>query len=553
MLTMSLGEALHVVCFGTLGGMIKDHVEIEDKYAVGPEVTLPELVALPDVASVSAPREHDLGATYFDTPALTLTAAGITLRRRTGGDDPGWHLKLPTSNGRYEVQLPLGPATRIVPAKLRELLVASLRGQDLAPIARVSTRRTVRRLMDSDGRVLAEVADDGVTTQALGQDGKVTSSRVWREWEVELVEGGPRVLRSAAELFRENGVEPSDSPSKLVEALGGRMPVQGSRPLPRKKSTSPGEVVMAWLGEQVAQLRRQDPLVRAGGPDAVHQMRVASRRLRSALATFRPLLDRDLTDPVRLELKWIAGVLGEARDAEMMMARLAELLTSEDPKAISASASTWVERILGDRYTQAHEASVLAMTSERYFALLTSLDLLLEEPPWTEDASDRSAGVLRKRVRHDWKRLRRRVRAVDDTRDEDERAQAMHEVRKAAKRVRYAAESLVPQYGRAAKRFVKLTKRVQSVLGDHQDSVVTQEELRKLGDAAVTDGDDSFTFGVLHAREARNQEATEEHLWAAWATAAKQKQRRWLKRPGFIAADPPGAADSLPPPRGGAA
>lgn len=508
--------------------MTKNHYEIEDKYAVGPETKLPEMDTLSDVASVSAPSEHDLEATYFDTPALTLSAAGITVRRRTGGDDPGWHLKLPKANGRYEVHAPLGRATRIVPTKLRELLVTALGGQDLAPIAKVSTRRTVRRLMDEGGRVLAEVADDEVTTQALGQDGKVASSRAWREWEVELVVGGPSVLGSAAELFAKIGVEPSGSPSKLVETLGGRMPARTSRPLPTKKSAPPGEVVMAWLGQQVAQLRRQDPLVRADAPDAVHQMRVATRRLRSALATFRPLLDRDLTDPVRAELTWIADVLGEARDVEVMQARLTEMLRAEDPEAVSASAGTWVERILGDRYAQAHAACVRAMTSERYVALLECLDRLLEEPPWTEDAPDRSAAVLRRRVAHDWKRLGRRVRAVQDTRD-DERADALHEVRKAAKRVRYAAEPLVQQYGKPAKRFVKLTKRVQSVLGDHQDSVVTQEELRKLGDAAVTAGDDSFTFGVLHAREDRNQDDTEKRMWAAWAKAAKEKQRSWLK------------------------
>lgn len=508
--------------------MTKNHPEIEDKYAVGPEDRLPELGTLAEVASVSGLTQQDLEATYFDTAALTLTTVGITVRRRAGGDDAGWHVKLPTSKGRYEVHAPLGRSRTTVPKRLRDLLMASVREQGLAPIAKVSTHRTVRWLTDAGGRVLAEVADDGVTTQALGHDGNVVSSTAWREWEVELVEGGQPLLRSAAELFRKNGVAPSESPSKLVEALDGRMPARPPHPLPTKKSAPPTEVVRAWLGKQVAQLRRQDPLVRADAPDAVHKMRVATRRLRSALATFRPLLERELTDPVRAELKWIAGVLGEARDAEVMRERLIEMLTAADPQAVSGAAGARVDRILSDRYKRAHAACVRAMTSERYLALLERLDQLLEDPPWTKDAHHRSTAVLRKRVAHAWKRLARRVRAVEDTNGEDERADAMHEVRKAAKRVRYAAEPLAPQYGKAAKRFVEVTKRVQSVLGDHQDSVVTQEELRKLADAAVTDGDDSFTFGVLHAHEDRNQDDTEKHVWAAWAKASKKKHRNWL-------------------------
>jgi CHAD domain-containing protein len=137
--------------------------------------------------------------------------------------------------------------------------------------------------------------------------------------------------------------------------------------------------------------------------------------------------------------------------------------------------------------------------------------------------------VLTDRVLHDWKRLKRRMALVDETDDEDERARRMHAVRKAAKRARYAAEALVAQHGKPAKRFVKANKRVQSVLGDHQDSVVTQEELRKLGDAAVADGEDPFTFGVLHAREDLNQDVTEERMWDAWAKASKKKLRKWLK------------------------
>ncbi|MEP7088935.1 MAG: CYTH and CHAD domain-containing protein [Nocardioidaceae bacterium] len=503
-----------------------NHTEIEDKYAVGAEARLPDLGVLPGVASVAAPMEQHLVATYFDTPGLRLTAAHTTLRRRTGGDDAGWHLKLPTAHGRYEVHAPLGRSTRTVPRRLREVLALLLAGAELSPIARITTRRTAYRLLDEQGRILAEVADDRVETVAWN-DEDAPVSRSWREWEVELVDGRPSLLRAAAELFATCAVSPAQSASKLAQALGDRVPESPVVCLPRERSAPPEEVVRAWLGEQVASVRRHDPLVRADAPDAVHEMRVATRRLRSALVTFRPLMRREVTDALREELAWIAGLLGAARDAEVLRGRLTAMLAAEDAAVVTGSAAARVDRTLRDRYARAHTRCVQAMTSERYVALLDRLDALMDQRAWAEDAHERSPAVLVDRVRHDWKRLERRVEAVEGT-EGDDRAHRLHEVRKAAKRVRYAAEPLVPQHGTAAERFVKAATRVQSVLGDHQDSVIAQQELRRLADEAVADGDDSFTFGVLHAREDDDQAAIEERAWTAWATLSKNKRVDWL-------------------------
>ncbi len=503
-----------------------NHTEIEDKYSVDAETRLPDLATLPQVASVAAPVEQDLEATYFDTPGLALTAARTTLRRRTGGADAGWHLKLPTDDGRFEVHVPLGRATKTVPKQLRDLLTLLLDGETLSPIVTISTRRTAHRLLDDHGQVLAEVADDRVTSEALGgEQGPVPRS--WREWEVELVEGGKPLLLAAAELFAKSGVAPAESGSKLAQALGERVPERPVVALPTKRSASPTEVVLAWLSLQNTDLRRQDPLVRSDAPDAVHEMRVATRRLRSALATFRPLLRRDLTDPLREELKWVAGLLGEVRDAEVMHERLSTLLAAEDPAVVAGTAGARVDRVLRERYDRAHTSCVDAMTSQRYVALLDRLNELIGQPAWAEGARELPSSVLTDRVKHDWKRLKQRVEEVEGT-EGAERTRCLHEVRKAAKRVRYAAEPLVPQHGRAAKRFVKATERVQSVLGDHQDSVVTQQELRTLARGALVDGEDSFAFGVLHAREDHHQETTEERSWVAWADASKKERLEWL-------------------------
>ena len=168
-----------------------DHVEVEEKYDVDEDTPLPDLSGLPGVAAVAPPEEHELEATYVDTPGLALARARITLRRRTGGHDAGWHLKLPADDGRYEVHEPLGDADEPVPDRLSDVLRVVVRDEPLLPVVTVRNRRTAHRLLDERGRVLAEVADDRVTAWT----GDTTAPRHWREWEVELVEGDGDLLR----------------------------------------------------------------------------------------------------------------------------------------------------------------------------------------------------------------------------------------------------------------------------------------------------------------------------------------------------------------------
>lgn len=503
-----------------------DHHEVEDKFDVDDGTPLPSLAGLQGVASVGSPVEHDLEATYFDTADLALTAAGITLRRRTGGDDPGWHLKLPTAEDRYEVQVPLGRSTRTPPIRMRSRVQAIVRGERLAPIAIVRNRRVAHRLLDSEGRILAEVSEDMVSAT----DSYTATATAWREWEVELVDGDGVLLLAAAEALLAGGATRSRSPSKLARALGDRMPAEPEpgRPSPRRKG--PAEhVVHDRLVQQVSELRRLDPLVRSDATDAVHKMRVAIRRLRNALATFGPLLDREVTDPVRAELKWLAAVLGDVRDAEVMHHRLQAMLADESPEIVRGVVRSRTDKELGERRRAAHARAVLAMETERYFALLDRLNGLAAGPPWNEVAREPASEVLPGCVLHDWKRLRRRVAAAADVDDPVERARRLHEVRKAAKRTRYATEALTPVYRKDARRLRRATKRIQTVLGAHHDSIVTQVELRQLADRAAADGENAFTLGVLHAREEAGVAKAEAQFTKAWRAASSKKLQRWLR------------------------
>jgi hypothetical protein len=206
-------------------------IEIERKYAVDAGFVMPDLSVVPGVAAVTGPRTYHLTAVYHDTAGQRLAAARITLRRRTGGTDAGWHLKLPAGAGaRREVHAPLGPGTEGVPDELASLVSEQTGGEPLRPIARLQTTRTVRHLVDSAGQVLAEVADDEVTGSLPDQRSGKTDGPpgpdawqtviAWREVEIELVHGPAGLLDTAGRVLLDAGAQPSPAASKLSLLLG---------------------------------------------------------------------------------------------------------------------------------------------------------------------------------------------------------------------------------------------------------------------------------------------------------------------------------------------
>jgi CHAD domain-containing protein len=272
-----------------------------------------------------------------------------------------------------------------------------------------------------------------------------------------------------------------------------------------------------------------DPLVRRDVPGSVHKMRVAVRRLQHALASFRPLLDRGVSEALRGELRWLAGALGEPRDAEVMHERLRSMLDQEEAEMVRGAARTRVEDGLNTEYRQARERLLDAMSSARYLDLLDGLHDLADHGPWSDAAAKPAGEVMPRRVRHAFKRLQRDVVAAVETPDPAEREERLHDARKAAKRARYAAECLSDLYGKPAKRYVKAITRLQETLGDHHDAVVSQRRLSQLAEDAAHDGEDSFTFGVLHTREQAAAEEMEARFTRAWSKASRKSLRAWTK------------------------
>ena len=215
---------------------MKSHLEIESKYDVADAQPLPDLVGVGGIKTVEATPEMVLTATYFDTPEHALSSSGATLRRRTGGEDDGWHLKLSVADGeRLEVHRPLGRG-QTPPAALTSLVRAFAGSNDLAAVATLTTRRTVHRLLDAEGRALAELADDTVTGERLDQD--LPDVR-WREVEIELLEGDRELMAGLAAAMRDAGVAPAGSASKVGRVL--HAPAAAEAP----GSASPGRRVSA--------------------------------------------------------------------------------------------------------------------------------------------------------------------------------------------------------------------------------------------------------------------------------------------------------------------
>jgi CHAD domain-containing protein len=508
--------------------MASARTEVERKYDVPDDADLPPLDRLPDVDRVESGTE-ELEATYFDTADLDLAAAAVTLRRRTGGADEGWHLKLP-GNGheRLELRLPLQRSVKTPPKAFRETVRVHTRGRTLKPVATVRTHRTERRLLDASGRVLATACEDQVSahTPPPADTGLMTA---WREWEVELDEGSADLLEAADTFLGEAGATPAASRSKLARVLGDRVRQPAPTPKARPGLGDPAAgVVHVRLCEQLTEMKRQDPRVRQGLPGAVHDMRVALRRLRSALATFRPLLDRTVTEPLREELKWVGNVLGDARDSEVIHQRLAEAVAREPVELLLGPVVARIDSDMGKAHREAHDRSAEALRSDRYFALVDQLDALVADPPWTPVAQDPAHQALARRMRNDWKRLRARYAAANEATNAAGRDERLHDVRKAAKRARYAAEALAPLYGGEARRFADAAKGIQSVLGDHQDSVVTQAVLRRLGVQAHLAGENGFSFGRLHGLEQARADRARAEFADAWKKASRKRMRRWF-------------------------
>jgi CHAD domain-containing protein len=288
-----------------------------------------------------------------------------------------------------------------------------------------------------------------------------------------------------------------------------------------------GDVVLAYVSEQSGRLRALDLAVRRDEPDAIHQMRVTTRRLRAALQAF-PMVVLEPTTHLKGELRWLGQVLGDARDAEVLERYFAERLISTPVELVIGPAQARVVAHFAPVHAAARDAVLAALDSARYFGILHDLDRLLEEPLRTEGATRPAAEVLPKAVAHTYRRTKQRMHQVRLAPEGAPRDEALHEARKAAKRARYAAEAVEPVFGKQAGRFAKRMKAVQSVLGDQHDAVVAAGVAREIGVHAHLAGENAFSFGLLNERAHRDALEHQRQARKVWKRATRPKARRWL-------------------------
>ncbi|MFM8305214.1 MAG: CHAD domain-containing protein [Actinomycetota bacterium] len=495
--------------------------EREYKFAVTPDWEAPPIDG---TCAADPPVSVEQTATYYDTPDLRLARAGASLRYR---DDDGWTVKLPvdeiTEGALVRAEHRLGGTAGTPPAAALELVAARVRTSRLVPVARLHTSRQSRILRAtsatgdlSPGQAIGALTDDVCTVL----DGAVPGR--FREVELEVVPGAPGdALDVLAARLRASGGTDLDPRPKVTRALGPT--AQAAPDVVSHPVSSPATVVSVIrhaFSDAVVRLVVSDPPARLGDDiEGVHQARVATRRLRSHLRTFRARLEPEWAASLRTELGWLGGALGAVRDADVLLERIGDRVARlDDPD--QGPAAPVLDRITADQ-AAARVALLEVMRSRRYLELLDRLVEAANQPRLGPPAPGPDDDVLRALVRTPWRALRRAVAALPDPAPDA----ALHAVRIRAKRARYAAEVLEPAFGRHARDFARSLARVQDVLGEHQDAVVAGLWLRA---TALTLDDPAAVYaaGELGAAERSAADAARRAWPAAWRAAARQS-RRW--------------------------
>ncbi len=598
--------------------------EIERKYDVNGHVSLPRLRGVGGVARVRYRPPVALHAVYFDTPAKTLAAHRVTLRRRLGGPDAGWHVTIPAGEHRIELHAPLTTADRAaatagaaegvfldgpvrVPARILDVVRVHVRGAPLVPVARLDTLRCVVELMDRSGHRLAEVCDDQVA--ALTLDGTPEASvQHWREWEVEVIDaklldsalraeqvaagadapvvaatdttvrGAVRFLDTLGEVLESAGARPAPVSSKLEQVLG---PVPdpldpAAIEVPEDGDLDLQSVLTRTVRTQVRRLKGWDPLVRRDVEDSIHQFRVVCRTLRSILQTYAPLLEPEAAAQVNKALRKLGRLLSTARDAEVVRDQVRDRIKAlpggkrgRVAQLVPGTVTKRLEQAKAEEFTTAHDQLLQRMRTQKYLDVLDLLDAYAHQVPLappTDQTTDQVTDQIEKADTADHaqaagataktttgkqaKRQTKKPKAEDkvtaaqgvgpdavaaleplaaeqveailalartaaEEADHDHRIELMHEVRKEAKRLRYAVKAVQDATGLdwGADFVDRMTtaKKLQEALGQHRDSIMFQDHVLSTQKKAAKKkkGEDTFGYGLLYAAEFALQQRTE--------------------------------------------
>jgi CHAD domain-containing protein len=526
--------------FGYLTPMAQRHqyLEREVKLAADLNFVVPDLSEI--VGGTMQLPAQDLRTTYFDTPDLRLWERGLTLRHRLGegGDAGKWTLKLPLEGTRRTLdraEFSWECGRKQIPDEAITLLHGILRRATLGPVVELESARQRLVIHDTGGSSLGEIDDDIVTVTSGTRKG-FTFRQIELEFAVDEAATDQDLLTVDAVLNELKGAGACpDGEQKLSKSLGLGEASKGQlQPTKRSRKFRLADVVQLSIAQGLNQLLINDVRLRLNPLDlpahAIHQARVATRRLRSDLKTFSTVLNPAWLSRTTTELRWFGNALGQVRDLDVLAERLFgddRGVSLKEPGQVAITAALDQQRT-----TAGIELSEI-LNSIRYLQMLEHLHHDSHAPPFTLNASttsdkrtplviDDAIHVLPSLVRRQWKALYRKVRKAGA----HPNAKQLHQIRIASKQLRYAAEAATPVVGKDARRMAKGAERLQTILGEHHDAVSAQDWL---GHNVPRDEEGAnFAADELTARQQMVQQDMG-HKWSkGWTNLNRKKVLRWL-------------------------
>jgi CHAD domain-containing protein len=459
---------------------------------------------LPRLPGIPMPRRL-LISTYYDTAAYDLAHARITLRHRIERGKHAWQLKIPLGKDRQEVEVAGDQSDP--PATLRGLLVVPLAHRKLLPVVTLRVWRT--GLLVRHGHVaIAEIALDTVSVIKNGR-----TIQQFRELEIEQRQGDETALRSLERQMREAGASDHDGRPKFFRALSLQAPTPAPQPGPKAPVV---EHLTCALTQHLKWLLAHDPGTRLRTEsESLHQMRVATRRLRAVLRTARPILLSAWVASLDQELDWLSEVLETARDLDVQIAYFMEEsagLDARDRKLLAA----FISHLRSQR--DAVQQMVLSeLSSARYLDLVRRLQQAAHDPAVIE-----SPLTVRQLARQAFKKLRKAIKGLRASPSDI----ALHKVRIKTKRARYAAELARASVGKPAARFIKAARAIQDLLGIHQDALQAERHVRQFLKYS-TNVRSGFVAGRMVERQHQRRKDARKDMQPLFKTLMKRGKKAW--------------------------
>ncbi|HBP87911.1 MAG TPA: CYTH and CHAD domain-containing protein [Nitrospirales bacterium] len=442
-------------------------------------------------------------STYFDTEQHRLGRLGLTLRKRVGCSHATWQLKIPSGPIRLELEIDSG--SRTIPSEFQDLLLGFFRKQEAIELGKLRTKRKGIRIQ-KDHQVTAEIVQDSV---ALIRNRKVVHT--FHELEVELQDGTAAQLKPIRNLLLHAGAQEKPLQPKIFQALQLPYPVPLECSDP---SAPPADHIRKSLQAQFFEMLRHDPGTRLGrDSEALHQMRVATRRIRAILRAVRSFLAPEWTEHARKEMGWLSSLLGEVRDWDVLLGYFQKNFHDFSPQEQRAF-QTILNRFEGQR-SVARSRLREGLQSDRYLNLLNHFEDSLPHLPF--QPSPLTISELARKAFH---KVQDFVKSSNSLFPKSE----MHRTRILLKRARYATELAEPMLGKSGKRFLQQAKLTQDLLGQHQDAVVAEQRLLSLKQHSRGTGI-AYVIGLMVERLRNQQSQVFQQIPVQWKKLKKQGKK----------------------------